>query len=63
MFSASTRPNSHQSRCLRVTTASRSMAAQARSPQLSRASATKTTRSVTSVAEDGRRVGCCCSGG
>ncbi|WP_261989041.1 hypothetical protein, partial [Streptomyces sp. wa22] len=49
-FSASTSPNSHQSRCVRVTTASRSMAAQARIPQLSRASATKTTRSVTSVA-------------
>lgn len=57
MFSISTSPKNNQSRFLRVTIASRSMAAQAKNPQLSTVSEAKTTRSVTSVDEDGRRSG------
>lgn len=54
--------SSHQSRGLRVTTASLSIATHPRNPQLSTVSTTKMARSVVSVPEDGRGVGGCCGG-
>ncbi len=54
--------SSHQSRGLRVTTASLSIATHPRNPQLSTVSTTKIARSVVIVPEDGRDVGGCCGG-
>ncbi|CAM5375054.1 hypothetical protein SBADM41S_11251 [Streptomyces badius] len=57
---ATTTTSRAQSRGLRVTIASRSIGAQPNRPQLSTVSATRITRTVVSVAGDGRDVvGCC----
>lgn len=60
---AITTASSTQSRGLRVTNASRSIATQPSRPQLSTVTVTRITRTVVSVPGDGRDVVCCCGVG
>jgi hypothetical protein len=50
-------PKTHHSRCRRVTSAARSVAGQGSNPQVIRGSATRSTRSVTTVPVEGGRGG------